>query len=262
MQKLLITTSSFTGYSTIFDVTGDTIVLHAFEDGEADNFTPLSLASLPFDIKYEIFDCVILSMMKERLLKKALSTLLTSSFQICKYFYTKYIGNYNLDRTQIIDHLISLFNFFNDITTVMFFEDSGATDELVLSIYCRNFNIDIENKRWPFGELTQSTMDIRPRICIPELENYTMIRTGPSYSDFVWVSGKEENGVVHADLLKGPILILEIYTQKHGIEHTIVETKTNFFKNMIRLLKVSLGEKSGVYLVFPLEGFFGLVHEV
>jgi hypothetical protein len=60
--------------------------------------------------------------------------------------------------------------------------------------------------------------------------------------------------------LKGPVLIIEIY---HGAR-VLVERKTPFFSNVIRMLKICLGEMSGVYLLQPYEDdmFVGAVQEV
>ena len=258
MQKIIVTSSGFTGYSTIFNVEGDTIDLHIMEETDLDTYTDLCLAHMPFDIKFEIFERVIFSMIKAGLIKKAMATLLTSSSQICKLFYCKYIGNYDLDRTQILDHLISLFNLIEDITHVMYHPQVETREELVLSIFCRNsLSIDIVNKQWPLGHISQTIIEIHNTVDqVPDIKR---IRTGPSYSDIVWVSGLEEGGILYTSLFKGPILVLEVY----DLHRTITTQRTSFFSNVVRMLKVCLGSRSGVYLVQPYdEGFFGLVQEV
>lgn len=259
MKKIIVTTSKFTGYSTIFNVDGDTVDLHELEETDLETYTDLCLSSLPFDIKFDIFERVVLALVKAGLMKKALQTLLTSSSQICKIFYCKYIGNYDLDRHEILDHLISLFRLLEEITSIMFDPDAFCREELTLSLYCRNpSSIDLVDKFWPFGRLSQTVINL-PNMLNPQQE-ITRVTTGPSYSDIVWVSGAEYKGIIYTGLLKGPILILEIYTGQYG--RTLINRKTRFFSNVIKLLKICLGDMSGVYLVTPAEGFFGLLVEV
>ena len=51
MQKVIVTTSGFTGYSTIFKVDGDSIDLHGVEETDPVEYENLCLATLPFDVK-------------------------------------------------------------------------------------------------------------------------------------------------------------------------------------------------------------------
>lgn len=259
MQKIIVTSSGFSGYSTIFNVNGDTIDIHNVEEEtDIETYTNLCLAHMPFDIKFEIFERVIFSMIKAGLIKKAMATLLTSSSQICKLFYCRYIGDFNLDRNQILDHIISLFNLLEDITYVMFHPQTETREELVLSIFCRNnVSIDVRDKIWPLGQLSQTIIDVYNTVeNVPAIKR---IRTGPAYSDIVWVSGTEDAGVIYTTLFKGPILVLEVY----DLGGVITTMHTSFFSNVIKMLKVCLGERSGVYLIQPYdEGFFGLVQEV
>lgn len=258
MQKIIVTTSGFSGYSTIFNVDGDTIDLHLVEETDLETYTDLCLSSMPFDIKFDIFERVIFSMIKAGLIKKALGTLLTSSSQICKLFYCRYIGDFGLDRNQILDHIISLFNLIEDITYVMFHPQTDTREELVLSIFCRNnVSIDVCNKIWPLGQISQTILEVHNTV--ENLPIIKRIRTGPSYSDIVWVSGVENTGIIYTSLFKGPILVLEVY----DLRGVITRRYTNFFSNVIKMLKLCLGERSGVYLVQPYDdGFFGLVQEV
>lgn len=186
MQKVIVTTSGFTGYSTIFKVNGDTIDLHGIDETPTEVYTELCLATLPFDIKYDIFERLILKLIKEGLVKKALKILLTSSSQICKIFYVKYIGHYDLERNEILDHLIQLFKFIEDISFVMFNPVVETHEELVLSVHCRNrTSIDLNGKIWPLSFISQTILDHFSSI--PSGEIIRRIRTGPSYCDIVWV---------------------------------------------------------------------------
>lgn len=260
MQKVIVTTSGFTGYSTIFKVDGDSIDLHGVEETPVEVYEDLCFATLPFDVKYEIFERLILNLIKEGLIKKALQIMLTSSSQICKIFYCKYIGNYQLNRGEILDHTIALFKFIEDISYVIFHPQVETLEELVLSVHCRNnLSIDIkEDKRWPLRHISQTILDRFSTV--PATGPIKRVRTGPCYSDIVWVAGVEERGIIYTSLLKGPILILEVY---HGAR-VLVDRRTSFFSNVIRMLKLCLGEMSGVYLLQPYEEdmFVGAVQEV
>jgi hypothetical protein len=74
------------------------------------------------------------------------------------------------------------------------------------------------------------------------------------------VAGVEERGIIYATLLKGPVLILEVY---HGAR-VLVNRNTSFFSNVIRMLKLCLGDMSGVYLLQPYDEdmFIGAIQEV
>lgn len=69
MQKIIVTSSEFTGYSTIFSVDGDCIDLHGDDDITDDEFVDLCLAVLPFEIRFEIFEKVILNLIKAGLIR-------------------------------------------------------------------------------------------------------------------------------------------------------------------------------------------------
>jgi hypothetical protein len=78
----------------------------------------------------------------------------------------------------------------------------------------------------------------------------------------VWVDGVEERGVIEATMIKGPILILEVYSMIGEVECPLYLRQTPFFRNFVRLLKLCLGVRSAVYLTVSVDGFFGLLTEV
>ncbi len=265
MRKVIVTSSVFTGYSTVFNVDGDSLDLRYRINTTPHSSESLNVSSLPFDLKYEILERLVLILVREGKIKKALDTILSSNSESCSIFYTKYIGYYNLSRTQIIKHLISMFYLIHDIHSNLYHNDSTSSEELFLSLFCRNSTIDIESdKLWPFGKLSHSFMDDTPSILDAPKggEKTVKVITGPAYSDIIWISGREKDGVILTDYLKGPIVILEVYTTGYGIMQTVIEKRTRFFRKFVKILKLCLGEYSGVYTTFPIEGFAGLVSEV
>lgn len=232
--------------------------MHIVEETSEATYQELCLATLPFDVKYEIFECLILKLIKEGLIKKALCILLTSSSQICKIFYCKYIGSYDLDRHQVLDHLIYLFKFIEDVSFLMFHPHVDTLEELVISVHCRNRNsIDIKDKIWPLTHISQTILDRFSTVASGDV--IRRVRTGPSRSDIFWVAGIEDKGIIYTSLLKGPVLVLEVYNGSN----TLVTRHTNFFLNVVKMLKLCLGEKSGVYLLQPYDDLIiGIVQEV
>jgi hypothetical protein len=69
----------------------------------------------------------------------------------------------------------------------MFHPQVETMEELVLSIHCRNnLSIDIkEDKRWPLRHISQTILDRFSSV--PSTGPIRRVRTGPSYSDIVWV---------------------------------------------------------------------------
>lgn len=264
MLKVIVTNAVFTGYSTIFNLNGDNLDLRYSTKHMFSSSVDLpGLSFLPFDIKYEILERVVLQLLKEGHIKKALDTLLLANSEACCIFYTKHIGYYNLTRLQIIKHLISMFYLIHDIHSNLYFNDSTSSTELFLSLFCINATIDIlQDKRWPFGKLSHSFMDDIPIILEKQAEKTFKVITGGSYADIIWMSGKEEDGIISTNYLKGPVVILEVYNIGYGLIHTVIEKRTPFFKRFVKILKLALGEYSGVYTTFPIEGFAGLVSEV
>lgn len=266
MQKLIVTSALFTGYSTIFSLDGDTLDLRYKRNIKFRTNLKLNMDSIPFDLKYEILERVVLTLVKEGKIRKAMDTLLLSNSVACSIFYTKYIGYYNLSRLEIIKHLISMFYLIHDIHANLYFNDSTSSDELFLSLFCRNSTIDIlQDKLWPFGQIAHSFMDSPPGLVntpADQDEKIIKVIVGGAYSDIVWLAGKEKDGVISTNYLKGPIVILEIYTNGYGIMQTLYEKRTTFLLKFVKLLKLALGKHSGVYTTFPIEGFVGLVSEV
>jgi hypothetical protein len=266
MQKVIVTTSVFTGYSTIFDVDStDCVDLgYTYASPPPPDF-PFTLAVLPFELKYDIIERVVLMLMKQGFIKKAIKVLVGSGYHVCKGFYSRHIGNYNLTRLETANHLMRLFDLINDIYKSLNYMDSTSSEELFLSIYCHNKTIDIERKLegnvWPFGMMCHSFMDAYPRI-LEDSRKFLKVITGPTYGDLVWINGVEKDGVIHADYLRGPVVILEIFSRVGGMSHTLFESHTAFFLNFVKILKLCIGEKAGVYTTFPVEGFFCLVSEV
>ena len=262
MQKIIVTSAAFSGYSNIFTVDGDILDLGYLVNSSPEIDENLSLATLPFDIKFEVLERVVFSLLRLGKVRKSLQVLLCSNSQICRLFYLKYIGNYGLTRTEILDHLINLFNFIEQVVDSLFGIQAAGMEELVLSVFCRNSAIDVcLDKRWPLGLVDQSSFDYLPRVVNSD-HSIVKVITGPAYSDIVWITGVEEDGIVTAEYLRGPVLILEVYSIVQGIRHVLYRQPPTFFKNVVKLLKVCLGKNSGVYMIFPVEGFLGVISEV
>lgn len=262
MQKIIVTTSNFTGYSTIFAVDGDCIELQSEDEISENTYHDLCLIKLPMEIKFDIFERVLIDMLKAGLVKKALKCLITSSSQLCRIFYTKYIGYYNLTMLQILDHLISMFRIIDSITNEIFSESNlFEYEELSLSIRCLNpMSIDVDLlSRWPLIDVEKNFFTIPSAVIGDEVKK---IVTGPCHSDLVWIEGIEDRGIINATSIKGPILILEVFSNIGDVEFRLFRRNTHFFRNFVRMLKLVLGTRSAVFLSVPVDGFFNSLTEI
>ena len=263
MQKVVITSSLFSGYSTIIDANEDQDQEKETIPSDYNYDFPINMSSLPTELKYEILERVILKSIKSGEMKRCLSILLNSNYDFCKLFYSKYIGNVVLTRSQYIEHIIGLFEFLENVAKCMYEEEVTTTEVLSLAVFCRNpVSIDIHSidKRWPFTQISYSIPE-NPFV-ITNHEDIKLVRTGPNFCDLAWVAGIERNGVVHASYLRAPVLILDFYTRYNRTDMPIWRRKTFFLKNVVLLLKLCLGPKSGVYVSTPVDGFFNLITEV
>lgn len=263
MQKIIVTTSKFTGYSTIFSLDGDSINLQDVDEISETSLEDMNLICLPLEICYDIFERIVINLIKTGLIKKALKCLITSSSQICRIFYTKYVGNFNLTMSQILDHLISMFKLLDAITDIVFSEaNMFEYEELSLSIECLNpASIDIDPFfRWPFIGLQKNLFSLASSL----EANITVhkFNTGPCHCDLVWIDGVEDRGVINATSVKGPILFLEVFTCVGDVELRMFRRNTLFFRNFVRLLKLTLGRNSAVFLCVPVDGFFNSLTEI
>lgn len=262
MQKIIVTTSAFTGYSTIFSMQGDCVELQSDDEISETSFEDLCLIRLPMEIQYDIFERVVINMIKAGLIKKALKCLLTSSSQICRIFYTKYVGNFNLTMSQILDHLIAMFRLIDELTFEIFSESNlFEYEELSISLECLNpMSIDIDLfYRWPFIGAEKNFFSIPSSVTGEEVKK---VSTGPCHSDLVWIEGKEDRGVIHATSIKGPILVLEVFSTMGEVEFRLFRRNTHFFRNFVRMLKLVMGTRSAVFLSVPVDGFFNSLTEI
>ncbi len=258
--SVVVTSNVFTGYSRIFTLDIDiNINLLQFDN-------QLTCDALPFDseIKYEIFERLVLQLIKDKEIRKAFWILLNVNFEFMRHFYIKFISKImGVSRDQVIKHVSGLYDFIRDINDSVF---SGSNKrELYLQVYCRNpQTIDPINMNWPFGSVTEGLVEDlgAPAVNLTEHLGLKCINTGPYYCDLVWLSGKDRDGILEVDIMKSPVLLLEVYSRRCGMEQTLSFQDTTFFNNVIKMLKICLGEYSGVFLVQTIPGAHCLLTEV
>ena len=80
MQKVVITSSMFSGYSTIIDANEDQDQEKETIPSDYNYDFPINMSSLPTELKYEILERVILKSIKSGEMKRCLSILLNSNY--------------------------------------------------------------------------------------------------------------------------------------------------------------------------------------
>ena len=266
MEELIVSSGVFTGYSTIFRIDGDTIDL-AFKEEDWPTCNEIDMTrvrTLPFDLKYAIIEHMIVYLLKAGCVRKAMIVTLNSGIEVCKVFYCRHIGDFGLNRTQIFRHTMCLFKFIDYISEEIF-GNTGYTDLNISLNFCTT-NLDVcKSKMWPIDDIE---IIEEPMPGVLEAKQNTgdhlyKIRTGPTYADVVWLCCKQEQGIVHASYIRGPIVIFSTECRNsQALSTSIITRRTKFFSNLVKMLKLCLGPRSGVYLTLPVEGFFNLLEEV
>ena len=211
---------------------------------------------IPKELSYFIIDNLILKYIQQSSFEMAMQ-LICIDQPTMRRFYMKHFHDNELylPFRMILHRMSRSFHLMQRVCDgVIQFPNEEHDHYIALDLrFTGNFRAGKSYNPWNFNGMVNIIQ--RPKPGIFGIEDFRGFVTGPYITDIVWMSGRNQRGIVYSDFFRLPVIVFVFTDQDENIIPLRTELeKHKAFKTFSKFLKMAFGPTTGIF--FAVQGHF------